>query len=95
MGELLVDDAGVTDRPRGVAPNARQRIVGLPVGAELRIALTIEPTLAGSLRALLVQGDTLYEVTARVSPRSRFVSLWLRGSNELDLVFGLEPAGLS
>jgi hypothetical protein len=94
VGELIVDSSGITERAPVIGANARQRVVVLPAGAELRIALTIEPNLAGSLRGLLVQGDTAHDETARGSDRTRFISLWLRGSNDPDLRWGAGSAGL-
>jgi hypothetical protein len=94
VGELFVDSAGLADRTLVAAANERRRIAVLPVGTELRVALTIEAALDDSLRQVVVAGETPHDVTAKISNRASFVSVRLMGNSKPDLCCGSEPAGL-
>jgi len=95
IAELLVDSAALIDRHFLVAATESGKVLVLPAGAELRVALTIKAGLDKSLRPFLIDRcDTPTDGAANVSHQTRFVSVKLRRITEPKLLPNDESDGL-
>lgn len=80
LAELRLDPAQIEDKQFLKAVSKKTKVKILDEGNELRVALTIRGPLDDEhLKHLLPREDTRHDYTAKISPDSRFVSIWLGG----------------
>lgn len=94
-GELRVNHEHLTDASSFEALTAKRKVIVLPVGTELRVALTITSELPPTLLPhLLPHGATLHDPTTTISVESRFVGVMLLGPPHAQESRPLEVGGL-
>jgi hypothetical protein len=96
FGELHIDRMHFADKTFLQALTKKRRVPALPVGTELRMALTIKRELdPGLKRYLLDYGATPHEHTAKISAATRFVPVYLVGPTDAQRERNIEFGGLS
>jgi hypothetical protein len=95
VGELHLDRMYFTDKEFLKALTERRQVPVLSEGTELRVALTIRPSLNAQLQPFLLRYNTTkHDHTARISDASRFVSVTLGGPTEAQGKRGIKRGGL-
>jgi hypothetical protein len=86
FGELRIDRTHFTDPKFLAALTKKRKVLVLPAGTELRVALSIRPGLDESLSNILLDSvETQYDRADAPSRSTRFVSVFLGGPTRGDL----------